>query len=99
MSVLILLPVVHDPLHNRGAPAIVKQQLLLMPSLISDIASTFRARFPPTRMPSVGGWGLVGARRALPADAKGQRIPTGTAVVTSGRFGRLKVDHVIHATG
>eukprot|EP00729_Bicosta_minor_P014877 gene14877-29085_t len=45
---------------------------------------------------------LFAARKALPLQGTGLdkvRCPTGASVVTSGRFGSLAVDHVIHTVG
>lgn len=47
-----------------------------------------------------GGSELLKARKALPVDAKGERIPVGQARITGpGTFGKLKVGYVIHAVG
>eukprot|EP00911_Craspedida_sp_UC1_P002939 UC1_evm5s2143 len=49
---------------------------------------------------SAGGSALLEARRALPLQTERQvRIPCGTAVITSGKFGRLRCDHIVHAVG
>ena len=56
---------------------------------------------------SAGGELLFAARKALPREeyvsAGGyrsyRRCKTGNAVITSGRFGKLKCNHVIHTVG
>lgn len=48
---------------------------------------------------TAGGSELIKARKQFKIESSGDRIPTGTAKTTHGRFGNLKTKGVIHATG